>query len=248
MRVIALQEVDSTNSYLEREGDRIEDTVLVTAFSQTAGHGQRGNGWESAPGENLTFSVLCHHGSFRAADQFSISEATALAVVDFLALHGVDAKVKWPNDIYVGDRKICGILIKHSLMGNEISHSILGVGININQTEFFSDAPNPVSIKQITGETYNLESLTLEIAQCLEHRLEMIYGEQNRLNLHDEFMLKLWRGDGNPHPFRDTATSEYFEAIIDGISLDGVLNLRLPDSSLRSYRFKEVSFLISGQD
>lgn len=244
MRIIALHEVDSTNSYLEREADQIDDTVMVTAYNQTAGHGQRGNGWESAPGENLTFSMLYHPKSFRATDQFAISESTALAVVDFLALYGVEAMVKWPNDIYVGDKKICGILIKHSLMGSEISHSILGVGININQTKFVSDAPNPVSIKQLTGETNNLEALTAEIARCLEHRLEMIYGEQNRLALHEEFIRKLWRGDGNFHPFSDTTTGEMFEAEIDNIGPDGVLTLRLRDSSLRPYRFKEVTFLL----
>lgn len=244
MRIITLHEVDSTNSYLEREASQIDDTVMVTAYSQTSGHGQRGNGWESAPGENLTFSVLYHPESFRAIDQFSISEATALAVADFLALHGVEAKVKWPNDIYVGDKKICGILIKHSLMGSEISHSILGVGININQTKFVSDAPNPVSIKQLTGETYNLEALTGEIARCLEHRLEMIYGEQNRIALHEEFIRNLWRGDGSFHPFSDTATGEIFEAVIDNIGPDGVLALRHRDSSLRLYSFKEVSFLL----
>lgn len=244
MRLIALQEVDSTNSYLEREASQIKDSVMVTAYIQTAGHGQRGNGWESAPGQNLTFSVLYHPESFRAVDQFSMSEATALAVVDFLALHGVEAKVKWPNDIYVGDKKICGILIKHSLMGSEISNSILGVGININQTLFVSDAPNPISLKQITGESYNLETLTSEMARCLGIRLEMIYGEQNRLALHDEFMRKLWRGDGNIHPFIDTATGDIFDAVIDSIGLDGVLTLHLHDSSLRTYCFKEVSFLL----
>ena len=248
MRLIALQEVDSTNTYLEREAPQIEDTVMVTAYSQTAGHGQRGNGWESAPGQNLTFSVLYHPTSFRAIDQFSISEATALAVVDLIAIHGVEAKVKWPNDIYVGDKKICGILIKHSLMGSEISHSILGVGININQTFFVSDAPNPISLMQITGESYNLEALTSEIAGCLGIRLEMIYGEQNRLALHDEFMRKLWRGDGNFHAFSDTATGEKFNAVIDSIGLDGVLTLRLNDFSLRPYRFKEVSFLLPNKN
>lgn len=244
MRIITLNEVDSTNSFLEREAPTIKDTVMVVAHNQTAGHGQRGNGWESAPGENLTFSALYHPESFRATDQFAISEATTLAVVDFIAMHGTKAKVKWPNDIYVGDKKICGILIQNSLMGNEISHSILGVGININQTRFLSDAPNPVSLKQLTGETYNLEILTAKVADCLERRLKIIYGIQNRTRLHNEFICNLWRGDGKFHPFCDTASGENFEAMIDDIAPDGVMTLKLLNGTYRPYRFKEVSFIL----
>lgn len=243
MRLIWLDEVDSTNSYLERNARDIADTVMIAARKQSAGHGQRGNSWESAPDENLTFSVLYHPKEFKAIEQFAISEATALAVTDMLALHGIDANVKWPNDIYAADRKICGILIKHSLAGKEISHSIIGVGININQTEFLSDAPNPVSLKQLTGENYDLESLAAETAECLNKRLEMIYGIRHRRELHNEFLCRLWRGDGGYYPFRDTASGENFEAVIDCIGTDGLMTLRLHDGSIRSYRFKEVAFL-----
>lgn len=244
MEVIKIGEVDSTNSYLEREGVKLKAPVMVIAERQSSGRGQRGNYWESASGKNLTFSILFCPESFRAVEQFSISEATSLAVVDFLKLHGAEAKVKWPNDIYVGDRKICGILIQHSLMGSNISQSILGVGININQTEFVSDAPNPVSLRQLTGETYILESLTAEIAECMESRLRQIYGMRHRMALHEEFMCNLWRGDGSFYPFCDTASGENFNAAIDGIDLEGVMTLRLKDQSARSYRFKEVSFLL----
>ncbi|MCM1489650.1 MAG: biotin--[acetyl-CoA-carboxylase] ligase [Muribaculum sp.] len=244
MKIIKLEEVDSTNSYLQREASSIKENVMVLARCQTAGRGQRGNGWESAPGENLTFSVLYHPGSFRAIDQFSISEATSLAVVDLLSIHGVNAKVKWPNDIYVGDKKICGILIHNTLMGSDISYSILGVGININQTEFVSDAPNPVSLKQLTGYTYDLEVLTTEMVSKLECRLEMICGLRNRSLLHDEYVCNLWRGDASFHPFCDASTGAMFEACIDNIDSEGVLTLKLRDGSTRCYRFKEVSFVL----
>ncbi len=244
MKIIRLDEVDSTNSYLTREAQTLQAPVMVVADSQTAGRGQRGNSWESIPGENLTFSVLFRPVEFRAVEQFSISEATALAVVDFLANYGIKATVKWPNDIYVGDKKICGILIQHSLTGCEISYSILGIGVNINQAQFFSDAPNPVSLKQITGQTYNLANMANEISECIERRLGMIYGSDLRMNLHNEFMSNLWRGDGEYYPFIDTASGEKFDAAIDGIALDGVLTLRLGDDSIRSYRFKEVMFCV----
>lgn len=243
MRVIWLDEVDSTNSYLSREGGEMEAPAMVIARRQTTGRGQRGNAWESAPGENLTFSVLLRPQGVRAIEQFSISEATALATVDLLARHDITAKVKWPNDIYVGDKKICGILIRHSLSGAEISSSILGVGVNINQTEFLSDAPNPVSMKQLTGISYPIEALAAEMQECLQLRLDMIYDRTRREALHEEFLSRLWRGDGAPHPFADTASGERFLAVIEGIDLTGVMTLRLPDGSARDYRFKEVTFL-----
>ncbi|MDE6023615.1 MAG: biotin--[acetyl-CoA-carboxylase] ligase, partial [Muribaculaceae bacterium] len=132
MEIIHLEEVDSTNAYIKREAAGLEAPVMVVARSQTAGRGQRGNTWESEPGKNLTFSVLIRPDSFPAISQFSISEATALAVSDFLRLNNIDSKVKWANDIYVGDRKICGILIQHSLAGFNIGYSVLGIGINVN--------------------------------------------------------------------------------------------------------------------
>lgn len=243
MNILWLEEVDSTNSYIEREADKMDAPAMAVARFQTAGHGQRGNGWESGPGQNLTLSVLIRPEKFPASAQFAISEATALAVVDFLNKHGVESKVKWPNDVYVGDRKISGILIKHSLMGSEISHSILGVGININQTHFVSDAPNPVSLTQITGEEYDLAALAAEFARCLEKRLASVHGDRRR-ELHDEFLRLLWRGDGKPYLFRDTSTGEEMLAAISDVDMQGVLTLRFADDTYRSYLFKEVGFII----
>lgn len=151
MTHIALEEVSSTNTWLAQHADELLHLTMVTAERQTAGRGQRGNSWESEPGANLTFSLLIRPEGVPARSQFSISEATALAVTDLLAIYGVKATVKWPNDIYVGDRKICGILIEHAVMGTSIMHSIIGAGLNVNQTRFVSDAPNPVSLLQLTA-------------------------------------------------------------------------------------------------
>jgi len=244
MKIICLESVDSTNEYLMREADLLEAPVLVAAKCQTAGHGQRGNSWESAPGENLTFSILVRPVAFSPMLQFHISEAVALAVVDFLANHGIEAKVKWPNDIYVGDRKICGILIRHSIAGDSIAYSVLGVGINVNQTEFLSDAPNPVSMAMVSGEKYPVENLYEEIGECIESRLQKAWTATSRESLHQEFMNTLWRGDGNFHPFIDTATGESFTAAIHSISPQGPITLRLPDDTHRTYSFKELSFNI----
>lgn len=242
MEIIHLEEVDSTNAYIKREAANLVAPLMVIARTQTAGRGQRGNSWEAEPGKNLTFSVLFRPQSFPAISQFSISEATALAVYDFLNLNGIKSKVKWANDIYVGDRKICGILIQHSLANFNIGYSVLGIGINVNQTEFVSDAPNPVSMKQITGTTYDLGQLSVQIARCIEERLCKIYDRADRDILHEEFKDNLWRGDGKLYPFADTATGERFDASIVDIDPHGPMTLRLSDNTLRTYEFKEVSF------
>ncbi len=174
--------------------------------------------------------------------QFSMSEAVALGVVDFLAAHDIEAKVKWPNDIYVGDSKICGILIRHSILGGVVSSSVIGVGIDVNQKEFLSDAPNPVSMWQLTGKEYDLSALEKEIATIMEQRLELIRTEADRRALHKEFMGKLWRGDGCFHTFTDAATGETFMARIEDIVSHGPMTLRLEDGSARTYAFKEVVF------
>lgn len=244
MKFLHLDEVDSTNEYVMREAPALEAPVMVVAHTQTAGQGQRGNTWESAPGQNLTFSVFYRPVGLPPMAQFSMSEAVALAVVDLLAVHGIEAKVKWPNDIYVGDRKICGILIRHSIMGDSISYSVIGAGINANQTVFLSDAPNPVSMRQLTDTSYSLPELEAEMAELFERRLDRISDPAYRSALHEEFKRKLWRGDGGFYTFADTATGERFQAQIADIAPHGPITLQRPDGSLHTYAFKEISFII----
>lgn len=139
--------------------------LVVAAREQTAGRGQRGNTWESGPGLNLSFSIVLRPAGIHPARQFCISEAVALAVAETveeeLRRNGVGdpVYVKWPNDIYVGDRKICGILIENTVTGTHIDKSIVGIGLNVNQREFHSDAPNPVSLIQLTARHTPLEPL-----------------------------------------------------------------------------------------
>ena len=244
MNILHLEEVDSTNAYIMRNTDSLEAPVMVTAYRQTAGQGQRGNSWEAESGKNLTFSIFYRPEVLPPMAQFAMSEAVALAVVDFLACHGIKAKVKWPNDIYVGDHKICGILIRHSIMGSFVDYSVIGVGVNVNQMEFLSDAPNPVSMGQITKLKYDVPTLYAEIAAIMESRLEHIGEEAWRKSIHEEFMKSLWRGDGKLHPFTDTATGEGFTASIEDIAFHGPISLRLEDGSRRTYAFKEVSFVL----
>ncbi len=160
---ISLPETGSTNTWLKEHADEIPVPAVAVTDHQTSGRGQRGNTWEAEPGKNLTFSMLFKPEGVAPSGQFFISEAVCLGIVDTLRRylpHPETVKVKWPNDVYAGDRKICGILIEHSLeSASAIRHTIAGIGLNVNQKEFHSSAPNPVSMFNLTGKVTPLRPL-----------------------------------------------------------------------------------------
>ena len=238
MEIICLDSVDSTNTWLADNEKSLPASVLVRAVTQSAGRGQRGNSWEAEPSKNFTGSFLFHPTDFQAQHQFHISEAVALAVVDTLSHYNISAKIKWPNDIYVGDKKICGILVEHVITGKNISRTIAGIGVNVNQEIFVSDAPNPVSMKMITGLDYNLEEFTSLLSSRLISRME------NVLSLHDDLKALLYRGDGNFYPFFDRKANELISARIIDVAADGILHLLTTEGILRTFAFKEVEFII----
>ena len=162
--IIWLERVDSTNDEARRHISEIDNLSVVSALEQTKGRGQRGNRWSSQPGENLTFSLVVKDFRIKANEQSAISQATALSLVDLLSRHEIKARIKWPNDIYAGDEKICGILIENSLKGSEIDWSIIGIGLNVNQTAFPEDLPNPTSMKLCTRNSnpYNTREILEE--------------------------------------------------------------------------------------
>lgn len=245
MKYLVLEEVDSTNSYVAVHASELEDMTMVIANTQTAGRGQRGNSWESAPGCNLTFTLFCRPKGVAPAQQFSISEAVALAVADTLAAYGIGAMVKWPNDVYVGDRKIAGILIEHSLQGNGIEHSRIGIGLNVNQPEFFSDAPNPVSMRMLLGRDSDLGQCAARLYAALSARLGAVSTEEGRSDTHEEFLGRLWRGDGQAWPFRDRESGRLFRGSIAGVEPEGFLHIRPEGGGEdRVYAFKEVEFIL----
>ena len=150
--------LESTNKYCEllNLGETEEFTVIV-AKEQTAGIGQRGNHWAAAPGQNLTFSVVLRPAFLPAADQYALTKAVSLAIVDTLApllpQRAEEVRIKWPNDIYVDDRKICGILINNHLQQERIAATVVGIGLNVNQRTFPDWVPNPTSLALLTGNT-----------------------------------------------------------------------------------------------
>ena len=253
MKIINIEETTSTNSYLARIAAESPHGTVVSAYRQTAGRGQRGNSWESEPGKNLTFSILLKGTGVAPSDQFQLSEACALGVARALKRYVGEASVKWSNDIYYGDSKICGMLIEHSLSGGKIDHTIAGIGINVNQTVFLSDAPNPISMAMAAGREFD----TGEV-------LESVCGEILRLcaslpsassALHGEFLDSLYRRDGS-YPYRSTIDSvsvdgtetipagAEFEAVILDVASDGILSLQTASGSVHRFAFKEVSFII----
>ncbi len=254
--IIWLESVDSTNKEAQRRISDIDNLSVLSAKQQTEGRGQRGNTWSSESGKNLLFSVVMKFsdsifdGEFlpaiNAHDQFVISETAALSVVDLLAENDTEAKIKWPNDIYVGDRKICGILIENSLKGNSLSHSILGIGLNVNQTSFDPSLPNPTSITLETGRTYDLRSLLERYMEIFCHYLSRYcnpHGGYARLR--KLYLSQLWR-NGETSDFIDrTRKQEYkFKGTIEGLSDIGHLIIKTEEGELREFSFQEISFII----
>ena len=172
-KIIWLNEVDSTNEEAKRHISVIDNLSVLTALSQTAGRGQRGNSWLSAPGENLTFSIVLKHPSIAASEQIIISDITAGSIVELLENHGIKAWIKPPNDIWVDKKKICGILIEHSLRGNRISWSIIGIGLNVNQTSFPNRLPNPTSMI-LESQGAEIQALLSEFINIFSNRASVL--------------------------------------------------------------------------
>ncbi len=232
----------STNALLA--GSDAADCHFVVARRQTAGRGQRGNTWESLPYANLTFSLMVRPRALAAARQFELSMVIALALADAVdaVLAGAGAaercKVKWPNDLYYGDRKLAGILIENSLEGRSISRSIVGIGLNVNQECFFSDAPNPVSLRNITGCRYELDALMEHVAATISDSIDEYRRSGDSIPLLERYRGRMWRGSGE-WPFREPGGGTFLSSVA-GVSLDGTLTL----ANGRSYAFKEVAFVL----
>jgi BirA family biotin operon repressor/biotin-[acetyl-CoA-carboxylase] ligase len=247
---INLPRVDSTNHFIRDMlsfGDELKGMTLVVAEEQTAGRGQQGNSWESEPGQNLTFSLLCHPTFLKASEQFLLSQCIALAIEKCLREALTDSgkpelverlSIKWPNDIYVGDQKISGTLIECDLQGKTISNCIIGTGLNVNQTVFRSDAPNPVSLRQLTGKEHDREGiLNSLIAHFRTYYERAEIGEYEAIR--QEYTQRLYRREGF-HRFADVR-GEFLAEIAD-IEPTGHLLLRFENGNVCRYEFKEVRF------
>lgn len=250
MNTIWLDSVDSTNSEALRRLPDLPHGTVIAAREQTAGRGQRGNTWFSEAGKNLTFSIVLKYGPsafppLSAAESVILNYLTSVSVVDFLQSYGIWSKVKWPNDVYVGQRKICGILVENALEGDRLAASVVGVGVNINQREF-PQLANATSLWSLKGGTYSLEECLDKILGRFESLSRYLSDPENREFLLSLYSRRLFNIDTNAR-YHDLLTDRIFIGIVQGVAPDGRLcikDLEAPGKPLRYYRFKEVGYIL----
>ena len=248
-QIIRLQTIDSTNRYLKEkaEQENWEEGTVVLAENQTAGRGQQGNSWESEIGKNLTFSLLICPNFLPIQQHFLLSKIVALAVRESIlemdaSLFVSDLCVKWPNDIYYQNRKIAGILIENEMMNDKITRTVMGIGINVNQEKFKSNAPNPVSLRQIIQKETDLNRLL----DCFLQQFQSLYQKLKDGKTDDirtAYFQSLYRREGF-HFYEDK--NGRFAAAIQSVGDNGLLHLLTDDGEERVYAFKEVRQLING--
>ena len=221
---------------MNREKSLPEGLVIYTDF-QSAGKGQPGNEWESSKGMNLLFSVILHPVQVPIDELFLISQLVSISIKKALDEYTTNITVKWPNDIYWNDKKLAGILIENSLQGNKIMSVVVGIGLNVNQKLFLSNAPNPVSLIQIKRKRVNRKQLLQQICQ----NIMGLYSEMDKEKIRKIYAESLFRKSGL---FTFEANNETFQAKIKDVRPDGILELETEKGELKSFYFKEVQFII----
>ncbi len=233
-----VKHTESTNVLLWEmiRSQSIPEGFVVCTDYQTSGKGQIGNSWEAEKGKNLLFSIVLYPQQIPVDEQFLISQIVSVAIKKALHNYAGNVTVKWPNDIYWNDKKLGGILIENSLQGGKIKSTVIGVGLNINQTTFVSDAPNPVSLLQISGKSSNRKSI---LNQIFINIMEL-YNDMNIEKIRSEYSASLYRKTGF-HKF--STENETFRARIISIHPDGELELETESGERKGYYFKEVQFV-----
>lgn len=242
-RVIRLDQVDSTNNFAMGllKGMPLEEGAVVTTTRQTRGKGQRGNSWESEPGQNITCSIILRPVFLDPAKQFDLNRTISLAVADVLSdlLPMSEVKIKWPNDIFVNEKKIAGILIENILGGNRFSYSVIGIGLNVNQTVFVSGGTGAISLRQITGEKYDLDGILKMICAAVEVRYMQLRAKKEKF-ISEEYFSRLFKA-GISSKFTDF--SAIFEATITEVTPEGFLVLKDGNGNIRKFAMKEIGWI-----
>jgi len=242
--VIELESVDSTNEYAKKllnKGD-VEQGTIVIAKSQLWGKGQDGNFWESEPDKNLTFSLILYPDFLPAEKQFQLNKIVSLAICDFVKTIVEQNKVsiKWPNDIYVDDKKAAGILIENTIAGNTLKTVVVGIGLNVNQLVFKSDAPNPVSLKNVTDKDFDLQDCLGDLYLSIENRYWQLKNNSEDI-INQDYLDSLYRvGVMAKYEYN----KELIEAKITGISPFGKLILETSDKNTLECDMKELAFIL----
>ena len=254
IRIKWFEELDSTSNELLRHIQDYDNLSVVAAVSQTAGRGQQGNRWLSKPGDNLTFSLLLRYSSpsvrhsrpdresFPAREAMAVNCLAALVVRDHLIEAGAPAVIKWPNDIYAGNRKICGMLVENGLDGDALSWSVIGIGINLNQTVFPGELMNPTSLKRLTGRDTDPAAFLESLCNRIETLLPELETAEGRERLRETYAIDLFRKD-IAATYRDLTTGAEFTGILRGITPEGLVCIEA-EGRERAFGFKEISYIL----
>ena len=241
-KILFLPSMTSTNAYasqLLKNGMLPEGTVIYTNY-QTAGRGYFGNKWESEDDMNLLVSIILYPSFIKPEDQFYISMAISLGICDFLWSYVNECTIKWPNDIYVKNDKIAGLLIDSALSGDKIEYTVVGIGLNINQEKFSKSVPNPTSLHILSEKKYNITDCLSKLLSILDKRYKQLISGGTVL-IKKEYISKLYRYN-EWTKFMDI--NGPFTARIDTVTDDGRIVIERQDSKLCEYAFKEVEFII----
>ena len=224
-----IEQTNSTNTLLKELIAKGQEPDFIYAGYQTAGRGQTGNSWESEKGKNLICSILLPPNK----NLYFLNIAVSVAI---LRLFDEPLTIKWPNDIYWKDKKLAGILLENAIIGNEVKYTIAGIGLNVNQTEFVSDAPNPVSLKQISGKEYAIDPLMQDLLEAVHTVLN-----EPEEAVWSEYKAHLYRREGY-WPFADQNST--FEAQIEDVLPSGEIVLKDPEGKERIYHFKQIRYVL----
>jgi BirA family biotin operon repressor/biotin-[acetyl-CoA-carboxylase] ligase len=234
-----LPEIDSTNSEAGRNLPAAAEGSVWAAHYQTAGRGQQNTRWESAAGKNMLFSLLLRPTWLPAEAQFYISKIASLGICDFLTRHAIASVIKWPNDSYVNNKKIAGMLIEHHLGGHTMNASIIGVGLNANQEKFSGNAGNPTSMLLESGCATDIETALPELADCILQRYELL--RQGALRqIDDDYRARLYRLN-EWHWFE--TNRRRFRAKIVAVQRNGQLLVEVGDHKIIPFAFKGIRFV-----
>ncbi|RZJ69704.1 biotin--[acetyl-CoA-carboxylase] ligase [Flavobacterium sp.] len=241
MRLIKLDAIGSTNDYLKdlAKAENLSEFTIVTAETQTAGRGQRGATWIVEPGKNLTMSVFVKVQMSETTQLFALNAAVALTILEVLKTFGIpELSLKWPNDIMSGRTKVGGILIENSVKTDNSVASVIGIGLNVNQTDF-EGLPNASSLALVSGVFFEKDEICIHIASALEKRLEVF--EKTSQKIWSDYQQNLFR-KGKPTLFQDLS-GDKFMGIIANATKEGLLEIKLGDDSIKSFGIKEVTML-----
>ncbi|MEM9835388.1 MAG: biotin--[acetyl-CoA-carboxylase] ligase [Bacteroidota bacterium] len=242
------QELDSTNSEAIR---RLQSPPLPPAWTsiqahyQTAGRGQAGNGWHSSAGKNLLYSVIVYPSGWEVEDIFRLTQVLSLSVaasIQFFLPHA-PVRIKWPNDIYLGDQKIAGLLIQNSLLGKKIQWSVMGIGLNVHEDDF------PPSLQTRATSLQQHCTATLTVDGCREQLLATLKSNMTRYTkrnsfplLHEAYHQLLYRR-GERHAFQRAENHTPFYATLEGVTSQGLLQLRKANDEIELFNLKSIAFL-----